>query len=833
MTVSESEDEIPLTKRSSTMKKTEKSTSTKISKSSGQPKSLSSSTTLQGENGVSQRRRKPSTGKNEPRPNDSDSGDDAIPLARAKTTTRRSVVKPPIKEEDNSDEDTPLVKRKRTVKRVPNIVEEESSEDDTPLAKRTTLKKSATKKEESSDNVVPLKQKVVQPTLKRTVAKGKTETPAKKVKKEAKKTKEEEEEEVYKWWAEEAERTGKNELDDDGIRWTQLTHYGVIFPPEYVPHGVQMKYDGEPVKLTPDAEEVASFFAALLETDHGKNPTFQKNFFTDFKKILAKSPQNPKMETFEKCDFRPIWQKFEQEKEQKKQLTKEEKIKIKEERTKMEEPYIYAIVDGRKEKIGNFRVEPPALFRGRGDHPKTGRLKLRVYPEQVTLNLSKDSPIPPTIPGHTWGKIVHDQQATWLATWKENINDSSKYVFLAANSSWKGQSDMKKFDKARELKKHVDKIRVSYTADLKNKYSETRQRATAMYLIDRLALRAGNEKGDEEADTVGCCSLRYEHITLDPPNIVHFDFLGKDSIRYQNTVKVEEQVFKNLKIFQKQVGPGYAIFDRLTTAGLNKHLTSIMPGLSAKVFRTYNASFTCQQQLNKLTRTKDSVADKILSFNRANREVAVLCNHQRAVSKTHEQQMDKIADKIRAIKYQRMKLRQQILTMDKNMKKKRPDLAVDESDLEDDWIKEYDTILITKELEKIKTKFDKDNEKLDTPLGPSDLKEKLKTRESELKTQLAKERKTGQVDSPSSMTMEKLLIKIDKADEKLNAVKIQATDKEENKEISLGTSKLNYIDPRIIVSWCRQHNVPMEKVYSKTLVDKFRWAQDISDGWSF
>jgi DNA topoisomerase-1 len=97
-----------------------------------------------------------------------------------------------------------------------------------------------------------------------------------------------------------------------------------------------------------------------------------------------------------------------------------------------------------------------------------------------------------------------------------------------------------------------------------DKAMDTRQRATAMYLIDRLALRAGNEKGDDEADTVGCCSLRYEHIELEAPNIVHFDFLGKDSIRYQNTVKVEVQVYKNLKLFKKQVGPGHTIFDRLT-----------------------------------------------------------------------------------------------------------------------------------------------------------------------------------------------------------------------------------------------------------------------------
>lgn len=93
---------------------------------------------------------------------------------------------------------------------------------------------------------------------------------------------------------------------------------------------------------------------------------------------------------------------------------------------------------------------------------------------------------------------------------------------------------------------------------------EVRQRATAMYFIDVLALRAGNEKGDDEADTVGCCSLRYEHITLDPPNFLVFDFLGKDSIRYYNRVPVSDQVFKNVRIFKEQTTEGDDLFDRLT-----------------------------------------------------------------------------------------------------------------------------------------------------------------------------------------------------------------------------------------------------------------------------
>ena len=40
----------------------------------------------------------------------------------------------------------------------------------------------------------------------------------------------------------------------------------MLFPPEYEPHGVRMLYDGVPVDLTPEQEEVATFFAVMKET---------------------------------------------------------------------------------------------------------------------------------------------------------------------------------------------------------------------------------------------------------------------------------------------------------------------------------------------------------------------------------------------------------------------------------------------------------------------------------------------------------------------------------------------------------------------------------------
>ncbi|EFJ14385.1 hypothetical protein SELMODRAFT_120288, partial [Selaginella moellendorffii] len=36
--------------------------------------------------------------------------------------------------------------------------------------------------------------------------------------------------------------------------------------------------------------------------------------------------------------------------------------------------------------------------------------------------------------------------------------------------------------------------------------------------------------------------------------------------------------------------------------------------------------------------------------------------------------------------------------------------------------------------------------------------------------------------------------------------------KEDLKTVALGTSKINYMDPPITVAWCKQHEIPVEKV---------------------
>ena len=57
--------------------------------------------------------------------------------------------------------------------------------------------------------------------------------------------------------------------------------------------------------------------------------------------------------------------------------------------------------------------------------------------------------------------------------------------------------------------------------------------------------------------------------------------------------------------------------------------------------------------------------------------------------------------------------------------------------------------------------------------------------------------------------------------------------KVELKNISLGTSQSNYIDPRITVAFLKIHDLPVEKVFSTSLRDKFKWAFEVDKEYKF
>ena len=74
-----------------------------------------------------------------------------------------------------------------------------------------------------------------------------------------------------------------------------------------------------------------------------------------------------------------------------------------------------------------------------------------------------------------------------------------------------------------------------------------------------------------------------------------------------------------------------------------------MKGLTAKVFRTFNASSSFQRLLDEEDLSGATLQEKLNAYNKANRMVAILCNHQRAAPKTHEQSMEKMRYKVSSL----------------------------------------------------------------------------------------------------------------------------------------------------------------------------------------
>ncbi|KAH1023973.1 hypothetical protein HUJ05_003543 [Dendroctonus ponderosae] len=597
---------------------------------------------------------------------------------------------PMIKEEqEDSEEDIPLASRMSNNKRKIED-DEEDDDDDVPLMARKKIKKEEKKKKKRVVSDIEEPEEDYKPQKKKKIKKEKEKKIKQEIKQEespkkgGRKKKEEEPAEVWKWWEEEKK--------EDGVKWNYLEHKGPVFAPPYepLPKDVKFFYNGQEMKLSEDAEEIAGFYAKMLDHDYTTKEIFNKNFFKDWRASMT-DEERKVITDLSKCNFKQLHAYFMDLAEKNRNRTKEEKLALKEKNEALLKEFGFCTIDGHKEKIGNFKIEPPGLFRGRGEHPKMGKLKRRVEAEDVIINCSKESTIPVAPPGHKWKEVRHDDKVTWLASWTENVQNQVKYIMLNPSSKLKGEKDWQKYETARKLHQKVNKIRENYQIDLKSKEMKIRQRAVALYFIDKLALRAGNEKDEDQADTVGCCSLRCEHIELHEEKdgkdyVVVFDFLGKDSIRYYNEVPVEKRVFKNLQLFMENKKKGDDLFDR-------------------------------------------------------------------AVPKGHQKSMEKLKEKI---------------------------------DAKRDQIK--------------------------------DAERQVKDAQREAKHGSVKEK---MVHDKKKKTLERLK-------DQLAKLEIQETDRDENKTIALGTSKLNYLDPRISVAWCKKYSVPIEKIYNKTQRDKFRWAIDMA-----
>lgn len=355
-----------------------------------------------------------------------------------------------------------------------------------------------------------------------------------------------------------------------------------------------LKIKKKSVQVSSDCFHAAVLFSKEVDPDD----IFQKKFLLSFRKLLPLEYQHISLSDIQFENLRNV------------------PIKC----SKMPKHFGKARKNNILYELSHFIMEPLHIFKGRGDHPLRGTLKFPIQPEQITLNVSKIPECP--LEGHTWGKIINDDSIQWAGVYKDSMGNT-KYMYPLQND------ERQKFELARNLKKQLHKIRRIISNDLSSTKIRTRQKATAAYLIDKLWIRVGHAKELDSADTVGCCTLRVEHVQLTPTS-VKFNFLGKDSIQFKRVFCPHELVLQNMNEFVNNKHNDNLIFDLIDAQSLNLYLNSLYSGLTAKHFRTCHASNKFNEYLNTFEKQPESNAIKY--FKLCNAKIAKLCNHKRGNS---------------------------------------------------------------------------------------------------------------------------------------------------------------------------------------------------------
>ena len=131
-------------------------------------------------------------------------------------------------------------------------------------------------------------------------------------------------------------------------------------------------------------------------------------------------------------------------------------------------------MDGKEVEIANYMAEPPGIFIGRGEHPLRGKWKPKVTSKDVTLNLGKEA----KVPTGNWGKIVHDQESMWMASWTDYLTQKRKYVWLADTAGIKQDRDKAKYDKAKMLAQEIETVKNKIVKDMQSKDAKIRRIST-------------------------------------------------------------------------------------------------------------------------------------------------------------------------------------------------------------------------------------------------------------------------------------------------------------------------------------------------------------------
>jgi DNA topoisomerase-1 len=306
----------------------------------------------------------------------------------------------------------------------------------------------------------------------------------------------------------------------------------------------------------------------------------------------------------------------------------------------------------------------------------------------------------------------------------------------------------------------------------------------------------GDEKDPDEADTVGATTLRPEHVTLHEDGTAEFKFLGKDSVLWHKKLQPPPAVLKNLEELIQNARPSGStnndkrhptrdkpqIFPTVDSGHVNTYLGEVLPGLTAKVFRTHHATQAVQESLDSSeVEASDPEYEKWGAVVQANLEAAVLCNHyKKAPDASRWQDRRARADDRRKQAEERVELYRAQL----------------------------------REATDALTALQREARQKKSEAETSDKKGKIQA--SFAKKIAAAQKK---VDTAKA--------RLQRAEDTLGKLKVQDTVAARGRTWNLGTSLKSYIDPRVFYRWGQQVDYDvLGRYYPKTLQRKFAWVKE-------
>lgn len=454
-------------------------------------------------------------------------------------------------------------------------------------------------------------------------------------------------------------------------RMKNLTHNG-IYVPVYEFVGLSVKVHGQVMKLSPRTEQMAVAWARKkLSAMSPPDKLFYLNFIQDFlEALIEENPSqtlkdfavnhvreleknddswidNGKLRDDPEIDFSLITEYVLREQQKKLSMSKEEKKKLASERKvrreALKQKYGYAVVDDQKLEIANWTAEPSCIFAGRGDHPKRGKWKQGPAERDIILNLSDKS----SVQTSTWKSFTWEPEKMYIAKWEDKLSGKVKYVWFSDSAFLKQKAEKEKFKKAEKLDKEISKVREHIMKNLESSEIERRKLATACWLILEVNMRVGDEKDPDEADTVGAITLRPEHIKIEG-NMLNFDFLGKDCVRWEKQVEAPLAVVRNIQELSKQTA-GY-LFEGIDSRKVSRFLSEKMDGLTAKVFRTWKCTQTVRTNLETCkARKEDPDYEKQYCAKIANLEAAKIANHKRKIPPNFDERLKKKENRVKEL----------------------------------------------------------------------------------------------------------------------------------------------------------------------------------------